>query len=96
MLICEQYDFLSRKEPSAVHKKSPSPTKRAEVDSSEKKNTGSNRKVKNATDVEKPLDKFDVLLSGKDYWGLDSSIVDDIRAEVGHQGSGLTYYHDSS
>lgn len=94
----------SRKEPSALNKKSPSPSKPEgnlfSPTTTEKKslkstsfgqgagNTPSSSSKKSATPVDKK-DHFDVLLSGKDYWGLDNSIVDDIRSEVNNKGSGL-------
>lgn len=41
-------------------------------------------------------DHYDVLLSGKDYWGLDTSLADDIRSEVNNTESGLSQNQKSS
>eukprot|EP01033_Poteriospumella_lacustris_P012721 gene12721-9097_t len=41
-------------------------------------------------------DHYDVLLSGKDYWGLDTSLADDIRSEVNNTESGLSQNHKTS
>jgi hypothetical protein len=93
----------SRKEPSAANKKNPSPTKKTDPEEFSSPAFGSandkatrtpqssrTRRDTNGKPSERVPEQFDILLSGKDYWGLDNSIVDDIRAEVKNKGSGLT------
>lgn len=90
----------SRKEPSALHKKTPSPTAKSNrsddpfanetprgdfrTPSSSSKKGSSHKK-----DETPSRDHYDVLLTGKDYWGLDTSLADDIRSEVNNTESGL-------